>query len=127
MPRELFARGDAWRRGCPPRTGPLVGVNEVAGVILYLEQGAAIEIEHPHDAAQGIFDGPIDLVRCEGHAGQRDRAIRAELHGPLAGRGHDRRNGRPEPLPDLGEERFDPSLDQLRTIRDALDDLDVDL
>ena len=50
--------------------------------------------------------------------GQRHRAVVVERDRPLARGGHDRRDGRPEPLADLRQERLDPPLDELRAVGD---------
>ena len=69
----------------------------------------------------------LDLVGGERHAAQRHRAVGVELDRALARGGHHGRDRRPEPLPDLRQQRLHPSLDERRAVLDQLDPLDVEL
>ena len=69
----------------------------------------------------------LDLVRCEGEAGERDGAVRVELNGSLARGGHHGRYLGAQALPDLRQERLHPAVHEVRLVADQLDLPDVDL
>ena len=97
---------------------------QLAGVALGAQLGRQPGVED-HDQPIAVRDGragpgrrlDLDLVRRQRHAAERHRSV--VLERDLAGPGgrHHRGDRRPEPLPDLGQERLDPALDEGRTRR----------